>query len=70
MEIKVSVVRTVKKQILENLMFAHKNLARTTETKKMILLTKFILCLAKNLNDELFDFVLEENSDKANHPPQ
>lgn len=59
-KIRVSTERTFKKRVLENLMTTHRNLATKPlislyDTKALIVLTKFILRMTKNLDDESFD---------------
>lgn len=61
--------KTIREQIMKNLLFAHGQIAEHGETKALIVLSKFILKFSKQFDNEFFDLRFKEDENCCEAPP-
>ena len=66
---KVLISEHIRKQIVKNLLLAHERIAGEGDVKSIVMLSKFILQLSKNFNNELLELRSEKDNDAHNTPP-
>lgn len=66
--VKVNAGGYIRDIVMKNLLIAHKRIADAGDILMLIKLSRFILKLSKNYNDELIDFWSEKCSDGAENP--
>jgi len=67
--VKIKVGSYIRNSVLKNLLHAHERIAGEGDIRGLICLSKFILKLSKQFDNELFDFRLKESDDCAEAPP-
>lgn len=67
---KVSLKSYIKKTVLKNLLLAHERIAKEGNTKEIIYLSKYILRLTKNGQDEIFYLRTEKDKKSTDEPPK
>jgi len=68
-EVVISVGKNIRCQIAKNLLSGHKQIADSGNVNALIVLTKFILKLSKQFDDEFFELRPEEQACSPESPP-
>lgn len=68
--VKVNIAHHIRHQVIKNLLHAHERVADQGRALDLIRLTKVILKLAKQFDNELLDLSLEEANDGTDQPPE
>lgn len=68
-KMKVSIGKDIRHRMIKNLLSAHKQVADSGNVNSLIVLTKFILKLSKQFDDELFELGSKEQDCSSEEPP-
>ena len=63
MSVQKTVKQFINEKLIENLLMAHKELAEIGSVKPLIILTKYIIRLSKQFDNEIVYFNADENND-------
>jgi len=67
--VKVNIAHHIRHRVIKNLLHAHERVADQGRAMDLIRLTKVILKLAKQFDNELLDLSLEEADKSTEQPP-
>ena len=66
---RISIGKNIRCQIAKNLLSAHKRIADSGNVNALIMLTKFVLKLSKQFDDEFLELRQEEQTCNPEGPP-